>query len=53
MGSGVCYLSAQEDNLSLLLYGYIQVFNTMLLFNLKLVYDEHVNIKLCESVTFV
>ena len=51
MGSGVCYLSAQEHYLPLLLYGYIQVFNTMLLFNLKPLYYEDVNI--CENVTFV
>ena len=37
MGSGVCYLPAQEEYLPLS----IQVFNTMLLFSLKLVYYEH------------
>ena len=42
--SGVCYLYAKKDHLPLLLYGYMQVLNTVLLFKLKPVYNEHANI---------
>ena len=45
---GVCHLSAEKYHLPLLFYSYIQIFNTILSFNLKPLHREHV-----KSVDFV